>query len=229
MTSRDWWRAGVRAPERLAALQRSGLFETGPEDAFDRLTELAAAVTGATKACITLVDSTQYVYKSAVGVADDAPNAGPVEASFCRYVVGSSKPLIVDDSRNDPRTFDNPAIEEGVAAWAGYPIEDADGWVLGTFCLVAIEPYAWTDTDLHVLATLARAASSEIALRHAQAVIASATSTAGQLEKAAEGDLDAITAQPTSQPRREILQRVLDLVTELSDVLRPGDWPPRER
>ena len=174
MTSVDWWRDGVGEPDRLAALKRSALFDTGREDAFDRLTELAAAVTGAARACITLVDATHYSYKSAVGVPEGAPQIGRIEESFCRYVVGSSMPFVVDDARNDPRTRDNPAIEiSGVEAWAGYPIQDDAGWVLGTFCLVATAPYAWTDTDLHVLATLAQAASSEIALRRTRSVIAS--------------------------------------------------------
>lgn len=173
MTGNDWWRDGVRAPERLAAVVRSGLLGTGPEDEFDRLTELATAVTGATRACITFVDADSYVYKSTVGVPEGASQAGPIEESFCRYVVGSSRPFIVDDARNDSRAHDNPAIElHGVAAWAGYPIEDASGWVLGTFCLISTAPYRWTDTDLHVLATLAAIASSEIALRRTRSVIA---------------------------------------------------------
>ncbi len=196
MTPDDWWRDGVGAPERVAALERSGLLETGPEDAFDRLTELAAAVTGATRACITLVDAEHYAYKSTVGVADGAPQIGPIAESFCRYVVGSSKPFVVDDARNDPRTDDNPAIEiSGVAAWAGYPIEDDAGWVLGTFCLIGTEPYAWTDTDLHVLAALAGAASSEISLRRARAVIASAQTTADELRLAVETEVKAVTNQ----------------------------------
>jgi phosphoserine phosphatase RsbU/P len=180
VTSVGWWLDGVCEPRRVEALGRSGLVGTGPDDAFDRLTELAAAVTGATRACITLVDQHSYIYKSAVGVPEGAPQMGPIEESFCRYVVGSSRPFVVEDARNDPRSSDNPAIEiNGVAAWAGYPIEDADGWVLGTFCLIATEPYVWTDTDLHVLATLAGAASSEIELRHARSVIASFASSAG--------------------------------------------------
>ncbi len=88
----------MREPDRVAALIRSGLLDTGPEDAFDRLTELAVVVTGTTRACITLVDATRYAYKSTVGVVEGAPRNGPIEASFCRYVVGSSKPFVVDDA-----------------------------------------------------------------------------------------------------------------------------------
>ena len=223
MTSNDWWRPGVREPERLAALRRSGLFETGPEDAFDRLTELAAVVTGATRACITLVDASHYAYKSAVGVAEGAPQIGPIEESFCYYVVGSSKPFVVDDARGDPRTYDNPAIEiNGIAAWAGYPIEDAAGWVLGTFCLIATEPYAWTDTDLHVLATLAQATSSEIALRRARSVIASARSCVDEVRTAAEAELTAGTAGSSRDAITAILNRSIQAARRISDMLDPN-------
>ncbi len=34
-----------------------------------------------------------------VGVAEGVPQIGPIEASICRHVVGSSKPFVVDDAR----------------------------------------------------------------------------------------------------------------------------------
>lgn len=34
-----------------------------------------------------------------VGVVEGVAQIGPIEASFCRYVVGSSKPCVVDDAR----------------------------------------------------------------------------------------------------------------------------------
>ena len=49
------------------------------------------------------------------------------------------------------------------------PIEDSDGLVLGTFCVMDSSPHEWTSRDLLVLATLAKAASTEIALKRAQA------------------------------------------------------------
>ena len=160
------WENGVRDPKRLIALQQSGLVGTGSEDAFDRMIELATELTGAPQGCITLVDAESFVYKSAVGIPDDAPRSGRIAESFCRYVVGNGEPLIVDDAVHDARTMDNRAIElHGVAAWAGYPIEGADDAILGTFCLIDTSPRQWTDRDILILATLAKAVSTEIALR----------------------------------------------------------------
>lgn len=165
----------MRDPARIAALERTGLAGTGPDDAFDRFTELAAAVTGAPFVYVTLVDAERYGLKSSVGLPDDAARSGSVEASFCRYVVGSGCALVVEDARNDERVRDNPAVELlGIAAWAGFPITDPDGMVLGTFCAVDTSPRDWSDLDLHVLAVLAAAVSSEIALVLAQRALESA-------------------------------------------------------
>jgi GAF domain-containing protein len=163
------WEVGVHDPARLVALERSGLVGTGPEDAFDRLIELAARLIGIHSGCITLVDAVRTTAKSSVGFPEGLPLFLPIEQSFCRFVVGSGRPLVVDDARIDPRTMGDPAIEVfGAISWAGYPVKDGDGAVLGTFCLMDSTPHEWTAIDIDILATLAAAASSEIALRRSQ-------------------------------------------------------------
>ena len=60
----------------------------------------------------------------------------------------------------------DPAIEAfDAAAWAGFAIEDEHGNVLGTLCVMDSVPHEWTELDLHALAALSRAVSTEIALR----------------------------------------------------------------
>ncbi len=163
------WQPGVLDPGRLGAVRRSGLIDMESDDAFDRLLELAAELSGAPRACITLVDSTHTRALSAVGFPQELVMAAPIELSFCRFVVASGAPLVVNDSRRDPRTAGDPSIEAfDAGAWAGYPIEDADGRVLGTMCLMDPDPHEWTTQDLHVLSTLAMAVSTEIALRQAR-------------------------------------------------------------
>jgi len=163
------WETTLRDPTRLTALVRSGLVGSGPEDAFDRLIELAAALVGLPRGCITLVDSDRTTAKASIGFPEGSQLFAPIEQSFCRYVVSTGLPLIVNDARCDPRTSGDPAIEAFAAvSWAGYPIEDAQGAVLGTFCLMDSSPHEWTADDLLILATLAQSASSEIARRRSQ-------------------------------------------------------------
>ena len=175
------WEGAVRDHVRLEALADSSLVGTGPEDAFDRLIELAVELTGVPRGCITLVDAERTTAKSAVGFPEGVDLFAPVEHSFCRFVIASGHPLIVDDAERDPRTTGDPAIAAFAAVtWAGYPVEDADGVVLGTFCLMDSSPHEWTPRDLRVVATLARCASTEVALRGSLARARRASEAVGE-------------------------------------------------
>jgi phosphoserine phosphatase RsbU/P len=158
----------VLAPARLAAARASGLLDTGPDEPFDRLARLASTLLGTPFAFITIVDDTRSFWKSCIGIdaVDLASRQNTVEESFCRYVVEARAEVIVDDAAVDPRTRDNPSVEKmGVRAWAGFPLLAPGGEVLGSFCVVDVEPRVWTDRDREVLSVLAHAASGEVTLR----------------------------------------------------------------
>lgn len=174
------WEAEVRSPERLAAVDRSGLVGIGPEDPFDRLIELAIALIRVPCGVIALVDSEYTTALSALGLPEGQTFHAPIDRSFCRFVVGHGRPFVVADANTDPRTIGDPAVVAySVAAWAGYPVVDGAGAILGTFCVMDSSPHDWTASDLHVLATLAMAASTEIALRGARAELRSLRGTDG--------------------------------------------------
>jgi sigma-B regulation protein RsbU (phosphoserine phosphatase) len=181
----------VSAPRRLAAVRSTGLLDTPAEPAFDRLADLAATFLDAPLAFVTLVDDTRSFWKACVGTGIDPADAtsrqNAVEESFCQYVVGSREPLIIGDTRDNPVTRDNPAIEAmGVLAWAGFPVFSPDGHVLGSFCVVDTVTRRWTARDVHVLETLAQAAAGEfgarIALEQASAAERSASALARTLQ-----------------------------------------------
>ncbi len=175
------YRSGVRAdglpaalsdPARLRAVAATGLMDTGPEEVFDDLASLAGRITGAGRAFVTLVDAERSFWKACVGVdlPDLADRQGPLSESYCPFVVGSGEPFVVADAAHDPRTADHPATTPmAIGAWAGQPLLDADGHVLGTLCVIDTEARAWSDADLITLATLARSVSAEIHLRQALA------------------------------------------------------------
>jgi serine phosphatase RsbU (regulator of sigma subunit) len=207
--------AAVFDPARLAAVRRTGLLDTGPEEPFDRLARLAASLLGAPYAFVTVVDDERSYWKSCIGVDTTGPAArqGRVEESFCQYVIGADAELIVTDARKDPRTWTNPSIESmGVIAWAGFPVRSPDGLVLGTFCAVDTVARDWTPHDIEVLETLAHAAAGEIALRgavedahaataRAEAAAAEAqTATLQALEAAEEAALLSRTLQESLLP-----------------------------
>lgn len=162
--------AAILAPARLAAARASGLLDTRPDEAFDRLSGLAATLLGTPLAFVTVVDDTRSFWKSCFGVELRGPEdqENPVGESFCQYVVDARAEIIVDDAAQDPRTRDNPSVEKmGVRAWAGFPLMSPDGEVLGSFCVVDTVPRTWTARDREVLRVLALAAGGEVALRAA--------------------------------------------------------------
>jgi len=153
---------------RVAAVEASGLLDTGPEPAFDDLAALAGRLLNAPFAFVTLVDSQRSFWKARIGVAADGPVQNTADESFCQYVVNSGQPLIVGDTVTNPLTADNPSITSmGVRAWAGFPMMSEDGQPLGSFCVVDTQVRQWTETDVEVLRVLAAAAGREIALRAA--------------------------------------------------------------
>jgi GAF domain-containing protein len=165
----DTWKRQVQNADRLAAVEHSGLTGLFADDAFDRLLELAIAVTGAPRGVISLVDTKYTTAISGYGFPDGLALFAPVDLSFCRFVVGYGRPFLVEDALNDPRTIGDPAIDAFKAvAWIGFPIEDSEGNVLGTFCLMDSSPRAWSALDIQTVATLAQAASTEVALREEQ-------------------------------------------------------------
>jgi sigma-B regulation protein RsbU (phosphoserine phosphatase) len=151
---------------RLAAVARTGLLDTEPEEAFDRLARLAAELLGAPLAFVTIVDDRRSFWKAGIGVAAGSGRQHPVEDSFGQYVIGTGEPLIVGDARANPLTAKNPSIASlGVRAWAGFPVVSPDDQILGTFCVVDTVTRTWTERDVRILEVLSRAASGEVALR----------------------------------------------------------------
>lgn len=154
--------------DRLAALRRTGLLDTGPEDSFERLGALAKRLTGASAALVSLVDHDRQCFKCCLGLPDPWESAGetPLSHSICKHVLGSPEPLIIPDTATDPRLVGNRAIDElGVASYLGIPLMGSGGHVLGSFCVLDRRPREWTADDVAVMTDLASSVMAEIELR----------------------------------------------------------------
>jgi signal transduction histidine kinase len=161
--------SAIEDPKRLRALTESQLLDTPAEPAFDRFTYLASQVLNTPLSLITLIDKERQFFKSAVGMPEPWATLRQSEFaySFCKHIVASGVPMIVENAPDDPRVQGNLAITEiGVKAYAGVPITSPDGMVLGTFCVMDTEPRQWTVQDMMLLRELALSISTEINLRH---------------------------------------------------------------
>ncbi len=156
-------------PARLGAVARTGLLDTPPESSFDRLTRLAAKLLRVPVTFVALVDRDRDFYKSNYGFPEPLASRRQLEGrTFCHLTLGSASPLVIEDTTVDPAHRAVPTVETlGVRAYAGIPLVDAEGFVLGSFCAIDFEPRRWTPEDVEVLEELARSTMNEIALRRA--------------------------------------------------------------
>ncbi|NNJ26186.1 GAF domain-containing sensor histidine kinase [Alienimonas chondri] len=204
----------VTDPKRLAALAESGLPDTAPEEAFDRLTRFATRLLGVPVALVSLVDDRRQFFKSAVGLPEPwaTQRETPLSHSFCQYVVSDRTPLVVEDARTDPRVAQNGAVRDlGVIAYAGVPLFAPNGQVLGAFCAIDGVPRAWSDDDLAILRELSDVAAAELRLR---ATVSRLDGENGRLEQAVQERTDQLrfasaAVADAARTERDRLARVL--------------------
>lgn len=153
-------------PLRMAALRASGLLDSDPEAAFDRVTRLAGRLLGMPTALLSVIDRDRQFFKSEVGLPEPWATARetPLTHSFCQWVVSGREPVLVSDAREHRVLRHNKAIHDiGVVAYAGVPVHSLEGEALGALCAIDAEPRTWNEADEVDLRDLARVAEASIA------------------------------------------------------------------
>lgn len=147
--------------ERLDAVTRSELLDTGPEARFDRITEEAKAYFQVSSSIVALIDDRRQFLKSVIGpVQQNMPRA----LSFCDATIRNAGPLIVRDALEDDRFKNNPLVlgEPYIRFYAGYPLRGWGGWTVGTLCVIDQKPREYSMRDGRKLRSLARQVEDEI-------------------------------------------------------------------
>lgn len=153
---------------------------------FDHYARLVQNTLGVPTGLVSIVEAYRQVFPGALGLPDpwQEERETPLSHSFCQYVVAEEKPLILSDARLEPWLSDNLAIPVlGVIAYAGWPIKNSHGQVVGSLCAIDGEPRDWTEQDLRNLADLAAACSAEIAQRE---LVLATTALVDELQRSNE-------------------------------------------
>jgi PAS domain S-box-containing protein len=147
--------------QRLSALRNLNILDTQPEERFDRITRLAAALLEMPIVLISLVDSDRRWFKSAYG--SNAKQI-PRNVSFCSHAILDDSLFIVPDAQADSRFADNPLVMGGplVRFYAGRPLKSMQGQRVGTLCVMDRKPRILTPTQLALLEDLACIAEGEL-------------------------------------------------------------------
>ena len=161
-----WLTAPLPAEEaqRVSALRDSGAFDEALRGAFDDTARRAADIFDVPRALITLLDE-QWQYTHGDSAQAGRPGTGAPErdlergASLCGHVVAGGAVMVVPDVQRDPRFAGNPALlERSIRFYAGAPLRDAQGHILGTLCLLDNQPRTLSLRDAKLLESLAEEA-----------------------------------------------------------------------
>ncbi|VUD42217.1 Signal transduction histidine-protein kinase BarA [Thalassocella blandensis] len=147
--------------ERIKALLDTGLLDSLPEERFDRLTRLAQFMFKVPYALVSLVDADRQWFKSKQGL--DACETSR-EVSFCGHAILGDEIFEVANALEDNRFSDNPLVAgpPNIRFYAGAPISTADGYRIGTLCIIDDKPRQLNSDDRKALLDLAQCVSMEI-------------------------------------------------------------------
>jgi excisionase family DNA binding protein len=148
---------------RLLAVARTGLLDTPPDPALDRITWLACQVTGAPAAVISLLTANRQWFKSRRGTGiTETPRAW----AFCAHTVLGDEVLVVEDATKDDRFRSNPLVtgDPHIRFYAGKPLRTPEGLAFGTLCIFSDAPRSLNPLQKDGMRALASLAENEIRL-----------------------------------------------------------------
>ena len=128
----------------VATLKRLGAIDDATREALESMAMLCARTFDVPTVLISLIDVERQWIVAKVGFEGDG---GPLEDAVCQYTVRRSAPLILLDPLNDPDAGSNPYVcaADGLRFYAGAPLVERDGLVIGTLCLGSGVPRASFD------------------------------------------------------------------------------------
>ncbi|HXH79313.1 GAF domain-containing SpoIIE family protein phosphatase [Nocardioides sp.] len=127
---------------------------------FERITRVASKVLDTAWASITVLDGDQAWFPSAHGF--DIPLMARDE-TFCSRTTAYGRVTVVPDATLDPDFASLPlVVGEGIRFYAGVPLVDPTGNIVGVFCVYDHEPRTLPGEDLQTLEDLAAWAQQEL-------------------------------------------------------------------
>lgn len=149
---------------RLQALERYGVLDTPPEEAFDRITRLAARLFEVPIVLVTLVHTHRQWFKSVCGFSARETSR---DISFCAHTILTEEVMVVSDATQDARFAENPQVtgDPNIRFYAGAPLMTPDGHKLGTLCIIDRVSRTFGEEQARLLEDLAAMVMDELELR----------------------------------------------------------------
>lgn len=150
--------------ERIQKLLSYKVLDTAAETAYDDLTAIAAQICGTPTAVVSLVDVSRQWFKSTVGL--DATET-PRDVAFCAHAILQSQVMVIPDALADERFANNPLVTGPpfIRFYAGAPLLTAEGYALGTLCVIDSTPRELSPQQIQTLEALARQVVGQLEMR----------------------------------------------------------------
>lgn len=152
---------GSTATVRLAGLHKMQIFYTPLEERFERLTRIGQRALGVKVVAISLVTDEKQWFKSVLGWRISEL---PISDSLCQTVLDTGEPLVVCDTLKDARFATASLVKKGpkFRFYAGYPIKDTDGKIIGTYCAFDVKTRKASDDLMSTICDLGQLAEREL-------------------------------------------------------------------
>ena len=131
--------------ERAADVASLGVMRVDQTSIYLDYVSLAAELTDCPMSFINLLDQSSQWSLCGLGLPQqifDQFREIPRDQSICQYAILSKEPTIINDLENDVIFSDHPIVieEPHIRFYAGFPLVSKKGNVLGTLCLMDLEP-----------------------------------------------------------------------------------------
>ena len=145
--------------ERLTSLHNSHVLDADWLPLYQERIQQARSAFDTAYAQISWVDA-DWVYTPASTLlpleAQTAEAGLPREHTVCQYLVQQNDVLVIEDTTRDPRFADQQEFDhQKVRFYAGVPLRDEAGMVLGSLCVMDDKPRDISAEDLEVLQNMA--------------------------------------------------------------------------
>ncbi len=159
----------MRAPhpsderQRLQALHDLRVVSTDRDEVLEDIVEMAAHVCGTAMAGISFVDADRQWFRTQRGFGTRGSER---DRSLCGHAILAGEVFVVPDTTQDERVADAEMVEGDPHArfYAAAPLLSAEGYAIGTLCVLDRQPRALEHWQARMLQVLARQAVAHLRL-----------------------------------------------------------------
>ena len=160
----------LRKADRLDAVRRALALHSGPDDALDRISRLAARIFDTPMAAVSFVGDEQVWFKGRFGLQIPAASAQP---GLCVTAAQRLGTYVLIDALADPWASVHPMVADDprIRFYAAAPVRTADGHRIGVVSVMDTEPRYATASQLAMLPELAGLVTDQLELRRAAVTV----------------------------------------------------------